>query len=431
MEKFVFTSKSSFQDFLTFKGLKADEQDAEKLAGVYNEFNDGLRSVIAEMEKNNASKQEVEELKADFQKTIKEQYQALQGVLAAVKTQGSAILRMNTGDGEKIDSLGAILAEKKADLQKLRNSSNASDNVKFVVKVVGNMSIGGNTTGQIPQADRKPGIGDVKERRVRLMELVTVGSIGSNLKEWVYVANEEGVANVTGEGLLKNQIDFELLVGSEKVEKVTAFITVTDEMLEDVEGIQTLINNKLSTKLNLVLENQIYAGNGTSPQMRGIYTVAPTFAAGAFANTIDNPNNIDVLAVAQNQIEVANQDMPTAIMMHPTDVTKLLVEKVSSTDKRYIERLQMIAGTLSFDGVPIVKTTLVTEGEFLMGDFTKASVDFKKGITIEIGYNADNFVKNFKTIRGEARAVTYVEHNDRTAFVKGVFATAKAALATT
>ena len=428
MKDFIFTSKSSFQDFLSYKGLNAEETDAEKMAGVYNEFNDGLRSVIAEMEKTNASKDDVTAVKNELSSKIQEQFVALQ---SALKAQGTAILRMNQGDGEKIDALATVLADKKADLAKLRNSSNASDNVKFTVKTVGDMSIGGNTTGQIPQADRKPGIGDVKERRIRLMDLVTVGSIGSNMKEWVYVANEEGAANVTGEGLLKNQIDFELLIGSEKVEKVTAFITVTDEMLEDVEGIQTLINNKLSTKLSLVLEAQIYAGNGTSPQMRGIYTVAPTFAAGGFAGTIDNPNNIDVLAVAQNQIEIANQDMPTAIMMHPTDVTKLLVEKVSSTDKRYIERLQMIAGTLSFDGVPIVKTTLVTEGEFLMGDFTKASVDFKKGITIEIGYNADNFVKNFKTIRGEARAVAYVEHNDRTAFVKGVFATAKAALTTT
>jgi len=39
-------------------------------------------------------------------------------------------------------------------------------------------------------------------------------------------------------------------------------------------------------------------------------------------------------------------------------------------------------------------------------------------------------VKNFKTIRGEVRAVCYVEHNDRPCFVKGVFATAKAALET-
>jgi HK97 family phage major capsid protein len=273
-------------------------------------------------------------------------------------------------------------------------------------------------------------INDVKERMVTLLDLVTVGSIGSNVKEWVYVTGEEGAAGSTAEGAIKNQIDFDLVVGSNKVEKITAYIVATDEMLEDVEGITSLIQNKLTTKVRLALEQGVYDGDGASPNLEGIVTVAPVFAAGTFAGTVDNANEVDVLAVAQNQIELANCPAPTAIFMNPSDVTSLLLQKVSSTDKRYIERLQLIAGTLSFDGVPVVKSTMVTAGEFLMGDFTKANVDYKKGFTVEIGYNADNFVKNFKTIRGEVRAVCYVEHNDRTSFVSGVFATAKAALET-
>jgi len=327
-------------------------------------------------------------------------------------------------------SIADKLEENKDALKALAKGS-SRDNVRFTVnKAVGDMSIAGNTTGQIPQADRNPIIGDVNERMVTLLDLVSTGSIGSNLKEWVYVANEEGSAGSTAEGAFKNQIDFELIVGSQKVEKITAFITATDEMLEDVEGVTSLVQNKLTTKVRLALEQSVYDGDGISPNMNGIVTVAPVFAAGTFAASVDNANNVDVLAVAQNQIELANCPMPTAIFMNPSDVTALLLEKVSSTDKRYIERLQLIAGTLSFDGVPVVKSTMVAAGDFLMGDFTKANVDFKKGFTVEIGYNGDNFVKNFKTIRGEVRAVCYVENNDRDCFVKGTFATAKAALET-
>jgi len=426
---FQFTSKSTFTDYLTFKKVdKFEEKSIEDQAGLYNEFNAGLKSAIESAEANKVSKDEIDALKKEFSENMTKQFVALQEVL---NKQGIYLKKITEKEANEVAPIEKALAENKDAIAKLRNSSSSSDNVKFTVKAVGDMSITNNTTGQIPQAFRSPIIGDVKERMVRLMDLITIGSISSNLKEWVYVANEEGAAGSTEEGALKNQIDFDLLVGSQKVEKITAFITVTDEMLEDVEGIQTLINNKLATKLNLVLESQVYGGSGVSPILNGIKTVATTFAAGSFAATIDNANEVDVLAVAQNMIEVANQTMPTAILMNPTDVTKLLVTKVSSTDKRYVERLQMIAGTLSFDGVPVVKTTLVTAGEFLMGDFTKASLDFKKGVTIEIGYNADNFVKNYKTIRGELRAVCSVEHNERTAFVKGVFATAKAALETT
>ena len=68
---------------------------------------------------------------------------------------------------------------------------------------------------------------------------------------------------------------------------------------------------------------------------------------------------------------------------------------------------------------------------FLVGDFTKAHMRTKKGVTIEIGLDGDNFTKNFKTIRAEWRGVVYVKNNDRTAFVNGVISTSAAALETT
>lgn len=418
----------NFKEFLVSKEVSdITKLDAEAQAGLYNEYNEASKVAIEKAIEEKASTESVEALKAELSDTMNKQFVALQTVL---KEQGSYLKKIAKSDSIKEVPLNKLLADNKEALKKLKGSSNSADNVKMTLKAVGDMSLAGNTTGQIPQADRNPIIGDTKSRTIKLMDLVTIGSIGSNLKEWMYVANEEGAAGSTGEGLIKNQIDFEIILGSQKVEKITAYITVTDEMLDDVEQMQTLINNKLTTELNKALESGVYDGDGVSPNLNGVATVSPVFAAGVFAATVDNANEVDVLQVASNQIEIANQDMATAIMMHPSDVTSLLLTKMSSTDKRYVERLQMIAGTLSFDGIPVVKSTLITQGDFLMGDFTKASVDFKQGVTIEVGYNADNFVKNYKTIRAEVRAVCYVENNDRTAFVKGTFATAKAALET-
>jgi len=419
-----------FSEFLTSKGVSdVSLLEADKQAELYNEYNEASKKEIEKAIELKASKEDIAALKSELSDTMTKQFVALQKVL---KDQGILMKRLTSEEvsEKKVTVREKVLENKDAIIKLAKGESR--DNVSFTVKAVGDMSLSGNTTGQIPQADRNPVIGDVNERAVTLLDLVSSGSIGSNIKEWVYVDSntEEGAAASTAEGAIKNQIDFELKVGSNKVEKVTAYIVATDEMLEDVEGVVSLVNNKLTTKVRLALEKYVYDGDGTSPNLEGISTVAPTFAAGAFAGLVDNANNVDVLAVAQNQIELADCAMPTAIFMNPSDVTSLLLEKVSSTDKRYIERLQMIAGTLSFDGVPVVKSTMVPAGEFLMGDFTKANVDYKKGFTVEIGYNADNFVKNFKTIRGEVRAVCYVENNDRSCFVKGNFATAKAALET-
>jgi hypothetical protein len=179
------------------------------------------------------------------------------------------------------------------------------------------------------------------------------------------------------------------------------------------------------------VEQTAYNGNGTPPNMNGVYTVATAFAAGSFANAIDNANEVDVLTVAMNQIAIANQDEPNYILMHPTDVTRLLVTKLSATDKRYVDRLINVGSNLTLDGVPIIKTTLVTVGQYLVGDFTKATLFTKDGLNIMMGLDGNDLTENTRTILAEMRGCVVVKNNDRTAFVKGVFATDKAALETT
>ena len=95
--------------------------------------------------------------------------------------------------------------------------------------------------------------------------------------------------------LLKNQIDFDLVVASETVVKRTAFIKVSDEMVDDISFMASEINNELMRELLKDVENQVYQGNGVAPNMNGIRTVATAFAAGSFAGTVDNANIVDVL----------------------------------------------------------------------------------------------------------------------------------------
>lgn len=425
------------KEFLQKKGISAEDYSklpAGEALELMNEFNAAKQKALNEAIEAKASKEDIEAMKAEILKQKDAQFDQLQ---EALKLQGIALKKLSAEEVEEKsvsfkESLKKNLQANAAGLKKLKDSSSAADNVKFDVKAAADMSISGNVTGQVPQALRIAGLNEVPSRAVRLLGIVSGGTIGSNLVEWVYQANKDGAAGQTAEGAEKNQIDFDLLVGSQKVEKTTAFITVTDEMLDDIDFIETAINSELTRELLKAVESQVYSGSGVSPQMNGIRTVASAFAAGTFAGDIDNANEVDVLTVAMNQIMLAQEGSAIVnyILMNPSDVTALKMVKVSSTDKRYVERLAMVGGELSLDGTPIIPTTLVTAGEYLVGDFTKAFVLNKQAISIEVGYNADNFVKNYKTIRAEWRGVTFVKNNDRSAFVAGVFATDKAALET-
>ena len=403
------------------------ELSAEAQAGHIAEYMSSVAMKVDEAVKSGVSKEELAELGKEQSKALAELGAKHEAILlsqgAAIK---SAVEKLTKTESSQSKSILEQLKEKKEELSRYKNG----ESVKITLKAVGDMSIAGNVTGQIPQAERLPGMNMVASREIKFLDVLQSGTISSNLVEWVYQSGKEGTAGQTVEAALKNQIDFDLLVGSQKVEKTTAYITITDEMLDDVEFMATEINNELNRELLKAVETGAYGGSGTSPQLNGVFTTATAFAAGTFALAVDNANEVDVLTVAANQIKIAEQGMPNYIFMNPSDVTTLKMVKVSSTDKRYVERLAMVAGSLSLDGVPIVETTLVDAGQYLIGDFTKAHIRTKAGVSIDVGYTGDNFIKNFKTIRAEWRGVVYVKNNDRTAFVKGVFAADKAALET-
>ena len=118
--------------------------------------------------------------------------------------------------------------------------------------------------------------------------------------------------------------------------------------------------------------------------------------------------------------------MPTEIFMHPTDVTKMDLAKDSVG--QYVFRPLANSYGLSVGQIPVVANTGIAVGTFLVGDMTKNKVITREAITLSIGYENDDFTKNFVTILGETRLVNVMKSNHYLAFVKGTFSTAITAL---
>ena len=417
-----------FKGWLAEKGHEIKEDtSAEVLAGYYNEYNEAKR---AELESAIEAKAEekIASLKAEIAESTAEQLKSLN---AALKEQGLAIKKVADGvisQSKKEEvSLRSVLAEKKDELLAMKGNRSASLSFKAPADMLISTNVSG---GNVPVEQRLPGLNTIASRQIRLLDIVTIAQANSNTISWVYQANKDGAAGGTAEGALKNQIDFDLVVNSETVKKRTAFIKISEEMLGDIDFMQSEINNELTRELLKDVESQVYEGDGTGNNLNGIRTVSTAFAAGTFAGTVDNANVVDVLAVAMNQIMIAEQGMPNYILMHPSDVTALKLVKVSSTDKRYVERLALIGGNLSLDGIPIIASTLVTQDEYLIGNFDFATVYQKGAPSIEVGRDSDDFTKNLVTVLIEWRGLVVVKNNDRTAFVAGTISTDAAALET-
>lgn len=321
------------------------------------------------------------------------------------------------------ESLGTLLAEKTDELKAMKEKSGAS--VQITLKAAGTMALSTNVTGQVPQAEREAGITRIVRRNPFILELVNVGTIMSNVWEWVEQKNADGGAAMTAEGAAKSQADFDLVVASANVKKVTAYIKVTKEMLDDVELMRSEIDQELTELINLKIDDQLLNGNGLTVNLTGITTNATAWAAGAFALAIPTPTKWDVLRTAINQVRV-NLFEPTYIVMHPTDVTSMELSK-DSTGQYIMPPFAAVDGSI-VSGIRVVANTGVTIDKFLVGDFTKAGVRFKEGLTINVGYENDDFTKNLVTILAEARLVQRVKSNHYGAFVYGDFSDAITAL---
>ena len=421
----------NFNLFLEAKGISSEDfkgKSAEDMAVLYNEYNEKTRTDLADAIESKATKEDIDSLKAELESNNLEQSKALN---SALKEYGVAIKKLTEREkeekaGESVSILKSLQVNKES-LKAIKEGNAKSIQFKAAADMLISTNVSG---GNVPVEQRIPGMSALASRQVRLLDIVSRGTAESNVISWVSQANKDGAAGGTAEGALKNQIDFDLVVASETVVKRTAFIKVSDEMVDDISFMASEINNELMRELLKDVEAQVYEGNGTAPNLNGIRTVATAFAAGTFAASVDNANLVDVLRVAINQVKIANQDMPNFILLHPSDVTALKMIKVGSTDDRYIDQLQMVAGMLSLDGVSIIESTLVTQDEYLVGAFNLATVYDKGSISIEVGLDGDDFTKNLRTVRAEWRGACVVKTNDRGSFGFGDITTDKAALET-
>ena len=414
---------------------KLAEESVEELAAYYNAKNEHERKELEKLISEKASTEDIDKIRKKIEDNFAHQLKSLNDVL---KNQGLLIKEMSkaSADEKKMtlsEKIKKGLEDNKDHLKALKDKD-TKDFKKFEIplfdtaqKTAGTMTVTGNVTGDLPIPEYEPGLNVIATRKPWILSLIQRGNTVSDLIRWVEQANKDGGAGGTAEGGAKNKADFDLVVAEASVKKRTVYIKVSNEMLDDIDFMESEIRTELLKLLDLDIDDQLLTGDNLTTNLNGLLTVATAWAAGSFADTVDDANNFDVLMTAIDQIVVA-QFMPTAILMHPTDVTSMHLTKDSTG--QYVFPYSRNGDGTEIIGIPIYMNTGMTIDNFLVMDGSKAKAFFRKNATISMGYENDDFTKNLVTILAEARLVQRVKGNDTGAFVTGDFTTAKAALET-
>jgi len=245
---------------------------------------------------------------------------------------------------------------------------------------------------------------------------------GTNAVEYVREAWTLNADYQVNEGDKKAQSGVSYTEYTAPVRTIAHFVKVSRQMAADVPMIMGSIEQKVSIGVLQKEDRELLYGDNSAGHLWGIMpqaTPVGTYAPGTPPTTI---TSLDQLLAAISYIQSIQYYEPTAIVLNPIDLSKLLMMK-NSLGGYILAGSPYDTGIPRLWGLPVVTTPHMNQGDFLLGAFPGNAILFdRESVTVEIAFqNEDDFVRNLVTIRAEERvafAVTVPQ-----AFCKGPFNT--------
>jgi HK97 family phage major capsid protein len=413
--------EKQFNDLVEKVGLEA----AKKIKAEVEALKTELNGLIAEAQKDRATKAEFDSLMAKFdeaQETILKHAVEIEKYKNTVETKDAG-KSFTTQLKEKLVSL-------KDDMVGLKTKQGGFLNM--AVKVAGTMTTGNilpsvATAAPYMLTESESGITRVVRRQPFLRQLVSTRGISTMYASWAEQVNPDGGAGTTAEGADKTQADFDVQEATKKVEKLTSFIKTSKENLDDVEAMMNEIETELLELVELKLDSQLLSGDDATPNLKGILEYATDFtvAGTVLANAVERANRFDALRVAAWQVTNAEMQ-PNFFLINGIDAT--LMDLTKTSDGFYVLPPFTTADGRRVASMIGVENNGVTAGDFLVGDFSKSNLRIRQEIEFSMGYINDDWKKGLINIGAEMRATHYIKSHHTPAFVKGTFSTAIAAI---
>jgi uncharacterized protein YoxC len=249
------------------------------------------------------------------------------------------------------------------------------------------------------------------EQALGVLDIIPMGTTGSDLYKYMKETTRTNNAAETAEGGSYGEAALALTETSDEVEKVAVWLPVTDEQLEDVPGLETYLNARLTYMLKARLEAQILTGNGSTPNLLGTLNLSSVQSQALGTYSVP-----DAIHLAITKVRATGFAEPSAIVMHPNDWQG--VRLLTTADGIYIFGSPNDAGVQRMWGVPVLVTTFETENTAIVGAYRDHSALFmRRGIQFKVSDSHDTYFVNGKqAIRCDLRCA--MVHFRDTAFCK-------------
>lgn len=305
-----------------------------------------------------------------------------------------------------------------------------------IAKQVGSVT---TTTGTVPTFPSEAGVqfagglSNANLRSISIENFLTKLKTNSPVYTYVEVKPKEGDFEAVAEGAKKPQTDLTWETNYAQPKKIAAYVRVTEEAINDVAGLESVISDFLQKKHQLKKGKLLLSGDGTGANPKGLFSYGKAFTAGSLAASIEQPNLLDVInacivkVASTHNYEDEASFVPNLVLLNPMD---FFIHFASAKNKQgdYLFPTASILGNVTVGGVTIATEESVPAGKIFVGDATQYNITDYMPYIVKIGWVNDDFIKNQFVILAESRFHAFVRKAGEVAFIYDDIATIKTAI---
>ncbi|KAB2759914.1 phage major capsid protein [Brucella anthropi] len=374
-------------------------------------------TAILKLETKSESEIDVKAALADLTNEVKAKADNDNKLVDRLDKLEAKLAHANDNGATETKSAGEQLVETDAFKEWAVSGKKGGADIELKAITTGSATVGTGTDGStsLVPSHHVPGIIAPAIRPLTIRALLAQGSTTSGVIQYVRETGFTNNAAPVAEGAAKPYSDITFDQETENVRVIAHLFKASRQVLEDAAQLASYIDTRARDGLADVEEAQLLNGNGTGQNLTGLIPNATPFNV-ALVKAGDNKADIIRRAILQVRLAEYRAD---GIVMHPTDWAD--IEVLKETTGGYIWSNPTVNNGQNLWGIPIVDTTAMTEGNFLVGAFARAAQIFDRWqARVEVSNsNVDDFEKNLVTIRAEERLALAIYRPE--SFVFGPF----------
>lgn len=308
-------------------------------------------------------------------------------------------------EAKKAESLGSMFV-KSEQFEALRSGSTHSSRLEVKNTIIGSGGSPLDPVETIVAPDRRVGIVPGAFRQLGVLDVIPMGSTGSNVVRYTQEDSYTNAAAEQVEGAAKAESDLTFKLIEEPVRTVAHFIKLSNQVLDDAPALEGYVNRRLTHGLRNRLELQALRGNGTSPNLAGLSASGRHTAF----TPVTGENAIESINRAKYAVTGADF-MATHIIINPADWGAIERTKTNGqfllADGAAFTYINNGLTPLLW-GLPVITSNNVEAGKFYVLDINAIELMMRQDVTVEMGFVGNDFTSNLITLRAEMRAAMAV-----------------------